>query len=102
MDDFIGRLAARSGVERAVAQTAVGITVEFPPNAGPAQKAQRRYSVALHRHCNAGIERGREAVGYARPVSGNHARSYKRFTRKCRGRCNRRIVGMSPGLGQYV
>jgi hypothetical protein len=101
MDDFIGRLAARSGVERTVAQTAVGITVEFPPNAGPAQKAQRRYSVA-RRHCNAGIERGREAVGHARPVSGNHARSYKRFTRKCRGRCSRRIVGMSPGLGQYV
>jgi hypothetical protein len=40
MDELIGQLAAKAGVERAVAEKTIGIMLNFLRNEGPAQQVQ--------------------------------------------------------------
>jgi hypothetical protein len=114
MDELIGRLVANTGVDRAAAETAVGIILQFLVKEGPADKVQilidklpgADAAIAAAPPDSspggmfgggmmaAGLSMGqiqavtREVIGYAREKAGEDAVG--------------EIVGAVPGLGQFV
>ena len=63
MDELVGQLAAKAGIERAVAEQTVGIMLDFLRNEGPADKVQALIDSIP------GAERTVEAAGNAGGLS---------------------------------
>ncbi|MEA2907174.1 MAG: hypothetical protein QOG83_1982 [Alphaproteobacteria bacterium] len=121
MDELIGRLVANVGVDRATAETAVGIILQFLVKEGPADKVQALVDKlpgaeaamqAAPPDSNSGgmFGGGIMAAGTRMMAAGLSMGQVQAVTRETIGYAREKvgedavgeIVGAIPGLGQFV
>ncbi len=121
MDELIGRLVAKTGVDRAAAQTAVGIILQFLVKEGPADKvgqlidklpgAQAAIQNAPEDSSSGGMFGGGVmAAGTRMMAAGLSMGQVQAVTRETISYAREKIgedavgeiVGAIPGLGQFV
>ncbi len=121
MDELIGRLVAKTGVDHATAATAVGIILQFLVKEGPADKVQKL--IDQHPGAAEAIEQappysstggmfggGVMAAGTRMMAAGLSMGLVKAVTRETISYAREKIgedavgeiVGAIPGLGQFV
>jgi hypothetical protein len=121
MDELIGRLVANIGVDRAAAETAVGIILQFLAKEGPADKVQslinnlpgaaEAMARAPEDSSSGGMFGGGVmAAGTRMMAAGLSMGQVQAVTRETIGYAREKIgedavgeiVGAIPGLGQFV
>jgi hypothetical protein len=121
MDELIGRLVANVGVERAAAEKAVGIILQFLVQEGPADKVQTLIdklpgaaAIMQAAPANSGgggmFGGGIMAAGTRMMAAGLSMGQVQAVTRETIGYAREKvgedavgeIVGAIPGLGQFV
>ena len=117
MDELVGRLVANVGVERAVAEKAVGIILAFLLKEGPSDKVQALIdampgatAAVQAASGNGGGMGGIMGVGTKLMAAGLSMNQMQGVTREIIAYAREKagedavgeIVGSSPGLGQFI
>ena len=114
MDELIGRLAAKAGIENAVAEKTIGIILGFLRNEGPSDKVQALIDnipgaeAAIAASSNGGglsrlMGGGLMALGLGMTEIQNIARELFRFGRDKIGADQMgEIIAGTPGLSQFA
>jgi hypothetical protein len=116
MDELVGRLVANVGVDRAVAEKAVGIILAFLLKEGPSDKVQALIDqmpgvdAAVQAATNGGGMGGIMGVGTKLMAAGLGMGQMQGVTREIIGYAREKagedtvgeIVGSIPGLGQFI
>ncbi len=120
MDELIGRLVAKTGVDRTAAATAVGIILQFLAKEGPADKVQKLIDQlpgaaeaieAAPPYSNGGMFGGAVmAAGSRMMAAGLSMGQVQSVTRETIAYAREKVgedavgemVGAIPGLGQFV
>jgi hypothetical protein len=110
MDDLIGRLVARAGVDRTAAQKAVGVIVQLPSNAGRPERVRARIrrlpgDDATMPASSSSVRSPRMFGAISDAMGQIHAAASEtlKFAReKAREDAVGKVVGATPGLGRFV
>jgi hypothetical protein len=116
MDELVGRLVANIGIDRTVAEKAVGIILAFLLKDGPTENVQALISqmpgaeAAVQAAGNGGVMGGIMGVGTKLMAAGLSMSQMQAVTREIIAYSREKagedavgeIVGSIPGLGQFI